>query len=124
MPFSTGDLTNFLKLQYCDLWWKFDFVRRGSKSQVRQLLDRNADGKVIATCRDPSNASNLSSLKEQYGDRLTVLPLDVTKESTIKVSSKFLYFLQVFHLNVSQRSLCTIDPSELAKIRRIAFWRF
>lgn len=100
MAFSTGDLKNFFKLQCCDLCWRFDLVRRGSNSQVRQLLDRNADGKVIATCRDPSNASNLSSLKEQYKDRLTVLPLDVTRESTIKVSSKFLYFLQVFHLNV------------------------
>jgi NAD(P)-dependent dehydrogenase (short-subunit alcohol dehydrogenase family) len=30
----------------------------------------------------------LSLLKEQHGERLTVLPLDVTKESTIEAAAK------------------------------------
>jgi len=52
---------------------------------VRQLLEKEG-GHVIATCRDPENAGNLASLKDQHSTRLTVLPVDVTKEGTIEVS--------------------------------------
>jgi len=49
---------------------------------VRQLLLR-PDSVVLATCRDPLQADDLQSLNAQYGERLTVLPLEVTSETSI-----------------------------------------
>ncbi|XP_020256227.1 uncharacterized protein LOC109833085 isoform X2 [Asparagus officinalis] len=51
---------------------------------VRQLLGRNAKGHVIATCRNPDGATDLIELKRQFADRLNILPLDLTNESTIE----------------------------------------
>ncbi|CAI6012224.1 unnamed protein product [Closterium sp. NIES-65] len=53
--------------------------------QVRQLLQRNPDSHVIATCRNPAAAAALQELQSSSGDRMTVLPLDVTDEATIEV---------------------------------------
>ncbi|CAA7394107.1 unnamed protein product [Spirodela intermedia] len=55
---------------------------------VRQLLEKKEKGQVIATCRDPSRASFLQELKGKYTERLDILPLDVTDESSIKASTK------------------------------------
>jgi NAD(P)-dependent dehydrogenase (short-subunit alcohol dehydrogenase family) len=50
---------------------------------VKQLLQVGKKYKVIATCRDPSNAPNLTALKDLYSDeRLIVLPLDVTSSKS------------------------------------------
>lgn len=50
---------------------------------VKQLLQVGEKYKVIATCRDPSNAPNLTALKSLYSDeRLVVLPLDVTSSES------------------------------------------
>jgi len=49
---------------------------------VRQLLLR-PDSMVLATCRDPLQADDLQALNAQYGERLTVLPLEVTNETSI-----------------------------------------
>ncbi|PKU77861.1 uncharacterized protein LOC110092780 [Dendrobium catenatum] len=54
---------------------------------VRQLLEKSNKGHVIATCRNPGGATNLLELKEKFGDRLKVLPLDVTDESTIEAAA-------------------------------------
>jgi NAD(P)-dependent dehydrogenase (short-subunit alcohol dehydrogenase family) len=52
---------------------------------VKQLLQVGEKYKVIATCRDPSNAPNLTALKGVYSDeRLVVLPLDVTSSESHK----------------------------------------
>lgn len=68
--------------------------------QVRQLLERE-DGHVIATCRDPDSAGDLSSLKDRHSNRLTVLPLDVTKETTIEVSyARVINCMALLHLRV------------------------
>jgi len=48
----------------------------------RYLLSRQT--KVIATCRDPANALDLSRLQSQHGDLLTVFRLDVQDETQIK----------------------------------------
>jgi saccharopine dehydrogenase-like NADP-dependent oxidoreductase len=54
--------------------------------QVRQLLRRSDQGRVVATCRAPGSAAELQKLKEEHAPgRLTVLPLDVTDETTIEV---------------------------------------
>ncbi|MEM7135606.1 MAG: SDR family NAD(P)-dependent oxidoreductase [Myxococcota bacterium] len=50
---------------------------------VRQLLDREPDSQVIATCRNPDASAGLSSLAAEQPDRLRVLTLDVTEEQTI-----------------------------------------
>ncbi|KAE8704486.1 NAD(P)-binding Rossmann-fold superfamily protein isoform 2 [Hibiscus syriacus] len=55
---------------------------------VRQLLGKNKKGQVIATCRDPTKATGLLELKNQFSERLNILPLDVTVESTIEESAR------------------------------------
>lgn len=49
---------------------------------VRHALDRG--DRVFAGCRSPENAGDLNQLQEQHGDRLLVLPLDVTKQAAIE----------------------------------------
>ncbi|XP_030471316.2 uncharacterized protein LOC115689431 isoform X3 [Syzygium oleosum] len=55
---------------------------------VEQLLQKSEKGHVIATCRKPNEASGLLSLKNMFAERLSILPLDVTNESTIEASAK------------------------------------
>ncbi|CAN6334940.1 unnamed protein product [Urochloa humidicola] len=51
---------------------------------VRQLLRRSEQGRIVAACRAPASAAELQGLKEEHAPgRLTLLPLDVTDESTI-----------------------------------------
>ncbi|KAM0951648.1 putative benzil reductase ((S)-benzoin forming) [Dioscorea sansibarensis] len=54
---------------------------------VRQLLEGNENGHVIATCRNPSGATGLHDLKNKFLDRLRILPLDITKENTIEAAA-------------------------------------
>lgn len=42
---------------------------------------------MIATCRDPDTADGLHELASQHGDRLQLVPLDVTSEDSIQVSA-------------------------------------
>ncbi|PKA61954.1 (-)-isopiperitenone reductase [Apostasia shenzhenica] len=51
---------------------------------ARQLLEKDSKGHVVATCRNPDGAKGLLELKGKFEDRLNVLPLDVTDESTIE----------------------------------------
>lgn len=53
--------------------------------QVKQLLERDQKGHVLATCRNPDQSNGLQELKTQFSDRLNLLKLDVTVESTIEV---------------------------------------
>ncbi|XP_022714492.1 uncharacterized protein LOC111274106 [Durio zibethinus] len=55
---------------------------------VKQLLEKNEKGHVIATCRNPTGATGLLELKNEFAERLNILPLDVTVESTIEESAK------------------------------------
>ncbi|KAF3944202.1 hypothetical protein CMV_029309 [Castanea mollissima] len=55
---------------------------------VKQLLEKNEKGHVVATCRNPDVASGLLHLKNRYAERLSILPLDLTIESTIEASAK------------------------------------
>jgi hypothetical protein len=64
----------------------------GDPVQVRQLLRRSDGGRVVATCRTPGSAAELQKLREEHAPgRLTVLPLDVTDESTIEVGKRTAY---------------------------------
>ncbi|KAK1326748.1 hypothetical protein QJS10_CPA01g00687 [Acorus calamus] len=54
---------------------------------VRQLLEKNDKGHVVATCRNPDKAVGLVELKRKYTERLNVLQLDITNESTIEASA-------------------------------------
>ncbi|XP_030551548.1 C-factor isoform X2 [Rhodamnia argentea] len=55
---------------------------------VKQLLQNSEKGHVIATCRKPNEALGLLSLKNMFAERLSILPLDATNESTIEASAK------------------------------------
>ncbi|MEM8608365.1 MAG: SDR family oxidoreductase [Myxococcota bacterium] len=50
---------------------------------VRQLLERDRDARVIASCRSPGEATELLSLAERSADRLLVTRLDVQDEASI-----------------------------------------
>ncbi|XP_065847331.1 uncharacterized protein [Euphorbia lathyris] len=54
---------------------------------VKQLLEMDGKGHVIATCRNPDGATGLLDLKNRFADRLNVLQLDVTVESSIEASA-------------------------------------
>lgn len=53
--------------------------------QVKQLLEKEK-GHVVASCRNPEGATGLHHLKSKFAERLSVLQLDVTNESTIEVN--------------------------------------
>ncbi|XP_044478819.1 uncharacterized oxidoreductase C663.09c-like [Mangifera indica] len=55
---------------------------------VKQLLEKNDRGHVIATCRNPNVATGLLDLKNKFAERLDILQLDLTVESTIEASAK------------------------------------
>ncbi|KAJ8631309.1 hypothetical protein MRB53_024632 [Persea americana] len=55
---------------------------------VRQLLEKDEKGHVVATCPNPDGSIGLRELKRRYMERLNILRLDVTDESTIEVSAK------------------------------------
>jgi NAD(P)-dependent dehydrogenase (short-subunit alcohol dehydrogenase family) len=54
---------------------------------VRQCLAQSKVGHVVATCRFPEGAGELSTLSADTGDRLTVLPLDVTDEASVAAAA-------------------------------------
>lgn len=55
---------------------------------VRQLLENNKNGYVVATCRNPKEATSLSDLKNRFSERLFIQKLDVTDETTIEESAE------------------------------------
>ncbi|KAM4071169.1 hypothetical protein ACB094_11G041400 [Castanea mollissima] len=55
---------------------------------VKQLLEKNEKGHVVAACRNPNVASGLLHLKNRFAERLSILPLDLTIENTIEASAK------------------------------------
>ncbi|KAA0047063.1 C-factor [Cucumis melo var. makuwa] len=55
---------------------------------VKHLLENNEKGHVVATCRNPGQATGLLELKNKFDERLCILELDVTNETTIKASAK------------------------------------
>ncbi|KAI5683330.1 hypothetical protein M9H77_04558 [Catharanthus roseus] len=54
---------------------------------VRQLLENNDTGFVVASCRNPSEATGLLELKNKFAQRLDIQRLDVTIEKTIEDSA-------------------------------------
>ncbi|KAG5515999.1 hypothetical protein RHGRI_036891 [Rhododendron griersonianum] len=55
---------------------------------VKQLLEKDDKGHVVATCRNPDGATGLLELKNKFAERLNILQLDLTIESTIEESTK------------------------------------
>ncbi|PWA34532.1 NAD(P)-binding Rossmann-fold superfamily protein [Artemisia annua] len=55
---------------------------------VKQLLERNSQEHVIATCRNPDGAAGLNELKNKFSERLHIQRLDLTIESTIEDSAR------------------------------------
>lgn len=54
---------------------------------VQKLLTDDRYDTVFASARHPENAVPLTRLSEQFADRLTLLPLDVTDEKTIAAAA-------------------------------------
>lgn len=55
---------------------------------VKQLLVRNSQEHVIATCRNPNTAAGLIELKNKFSERLHIQKLDLTIDSTIEDCAK------------------------------------
>lgn len=53
---------------------------------VHHYLKEGAN--VIATCRQPSHATQLSQLQKHYGEQLQVMPLDVSRSDDIAALAK------------------------------------
>lgn len=73
---------------------------------MKQLLEKNDKEHVVATCRNPNASTGLLNLKDQFSDRLQVLPLDLTDENSIEVlhsSFPFIVFFLSFYHSHSQK---------------------
>ncbi|CAN8231255.1 unnamed protein product [Cochlearia groenlandica] len=55
---------------------------------VTQLLENNEKGYVVATCRNPKEATSLSDLKNRFSERLFIQKLDVTEETNIEETAE------------------------------------
>lgn len=57
---------------------------RGIGLAIVQSLVRRWKGKIVATCRDVEGAGALSALWQFMPDRLTILPMDVCDENSVR----------------------------------------
>jgi len=64
---------------------------------VKQLLEKNDKEHVVATCRNPNGSTGLLHLKDRFVDRLQILPLDLTVESSIEVMLLFQFIVFLSH---------------------------
>ncbi|KAL8508272.1 hypothetical protein ACS0TY_018745 [Phlomoides rotata] len=55
---------------------------------VKQLLEKSNKNHVVATCRNPSEATGLLELKNKFAERLDIQRLDLTADSTIEKTAK------------------------------------
>ncbi|XP_054802158.1 uncharacterized protein LOC129305946 [Prosopis cineraria] len=55
---------------------------------VKQLLENDDKGHVIATCRNPNGSTGLVNLKDKFAERLRILQLDLTFESSIEATAR------------------------------------
>lgn len=86
--------TNYTRL----ISFHLNFTFCPSLCQVRQLLQKSDKGHVIATCRNPDTAPGLVDLKNMFAERLKILPLDVTTESSIEVCLPFDFWFSSIRL--------------------------
>lgn len=97
--FSTANLISMIKLR-ASSFSTFSSKREGGVSMVqgasrglglefvKQLLVRNSQEHVIATCRNPNTAAGLIELKNKFSERLHIQKLDLTIDSTIEDCAK------------------------------------
>ncbi|XP_075480109.1 putative oxidoreductase C663.09c isoform X2 [Primulina tabacum] len=55
---------------------------------VKQLLEKSNKGNVVATCRNPIEATGLLELKNKFAERLDIHRLDLTVDSTMEEVAK------------------------------------
>ena len=58
------------------------------REMVALLLDRSPAWRVVATCRTPAQADELTELATSAEGRLTILPLDVADETSIEAAAE------------------------------------
>jgi NAD(P)-dependent dehydrogenase (short-subunit alcohol dehydrogenase family) len=58
------------------------------REMVAQLLGRGPGWRVMATCRTPEHADELTALERSADGRLTVLPLNVSDEPSIEAAAE------------------------------------
>jgi len=101
---------------------------------VRQLVSDPAIGSIVASCRSPDGADDLRVLAHDSGKRLTLVPMDVTIESTVERAAARLTesgqaldlivnCAGVLHDNDSgmrpERRLADIDPEQMIRSYRV-----
>lgn len=59
------------------------------------MLEKSNKGQVVATCRNPTKATELLDLKNKFAERLDIRQLDLTNDSTIEVSSHRLLIMLI-----------------------------
>lgn len=57
---------------------------------VKSYLAKSST-RVVATCRSPERAHELTALKTNYGERLVIFPLDVTSKESFETLKSSLH---------------------------------
>lgn len=70
---------------------------RGIGLAITQKLATRWNGRIVATCRDPSEAGALSALWQFMPDRFSVVQLDVEDETSVSLLTAFLTLLPSVH---------------------------
>lgn len=66
-------------------------------------MEKSKKGYVVATCRNPKEATSLIDLKKSFSERLFIQKLDVTDEATIEV---IVFTLEICLLSSIKVVLC------------------
>tara|TARA_Y100001970_G_C14163113_1_gene819710 strand:- start:313 stop:1077 length:765 start_codon:yes stop_codon:yes gene_type:complete len=100
---------------------------------TNQILARDSDSFVLATCRgSPSQAKELASLQEKYGNRLRILSMDVESETSVETAAlearaiacdvdRIINVAGVLHEKglAPEKRLSDISPSNFEKVMRV-----
>lgn len=95
MPLSRGRMLSSSSMSAVKRWEGGVSMIQGASRGiglefVRQLLEKNDKGYVVATCRNPNGATGLLELKNKFAERLDIHRLDLTIESTMEETTKCL----------------------------------
>lgn len=92
---------------------------------VKQLL--SAGDEVFAGCRNPAGANDLQALQPEAGERLVILPLDVTDATSVTHAARVVdesgghldLLINNAAVGGDQTALGDIDPAEMLQTYRV-----